>query len=173
MEIGLGALIRFANATPQVRPRLAHQIAEQLRSDYNPATDFWRPMRKRLIATARLHAMARLCARPHSRPLSAVDRASKRSVYVGAVSQHAGTAQVMLLRVQRASRSVACKCESIRSSLSGGMTDALSRPTSGSTKKSCVTTPLRLFVTCSLVMVTKHTSSRSSSTCVARSRYLQ
>jgi len=45
MEIGLGAFIKFANATPRARPRLARQIAEQSRSDYDPATDFWRPMR--------------------------------------------------------------------------------------------------------------------------------
>jgi len=46
MEIGLGAFIKFANATPRARPRLARQIAEQARSDYDPATDFWRPMRQ-------------------------------------------------------------------------------------------------------------------------------
>lgn len=45
MEIGLGAFIKFANATPKARPRVARQIAEQARSAYNPATDFWRPMR--------------------------------------------------------------------------------------------------------------------------------
>jgi hypothetical protein len=46
MEIGLGAFIKFANAAPRARPRLARQIAEQSRSEYNPATDFWRPMRQ-------------------------------------------------------------------------------------------------------------------------------
>lgn len=46
MEIGLGAFIKFANATPRARPRLARQIAEQSRNDYDPATDFWRPMRQ-------------------------------------------------------------------------------------------------------------------------------
>lgn len=46
MEIGLGAFIKFANATARARPRLARQIAEQSRSDYDPATDFWRPMRQ-------------------------------------------------------------------------------------------------------------------------------
>lgn len=45
MEIGLGAFIRFANATPKARPRIARQIAEQVRGEYDPATDFWRPMR--------------------------------------------------------------------------------------------------------------------------------
>lgn len=45
MEIGLGAFIKFANATPRARPRLARQIADQSRSEYDPATDFWRPMR--------------------------------------------------------------------------------------------------------------------------------
>jgi hypothetical protein len=46
MEIGLGAFIKYANAAPRARPRLARQIAEQSRNDYNPATDFWRPMRQ-------------------------------------------------------------------------------------------------------------------------------
>lgn len=46
MEIGLGAFIRFANATPKARPRIARQLAEQTRSEYDPATDFWRPMRQ-------------------------------------------------------------------------------------------------------------------------------
>ncbi len=46
MEIGLGAFIKFANATRRARPRLARQIAQQSRSDYDPATDFWRPMRQ-------------------------------------------------------------------------------------------------------------------------------
>lgn len=46
MEIGLGAFIKFTNATPRARPRLARQIVEQSRNDYNPATDFWRPMRQ-------------------------------------------------------------------------------------------------------------------------------
>lgn len=46
MEIGLGAFIRFVNATPKARPRIARQIAEQVRSEYDPATDFWRPMRQ-------------------------------------------------------------------------------------------------------------------------------
>lgn len=45
MEIGLGAFIKFANGTPRTRPRIARDIAEQVRSDYDPATDFWRPMR--------------------------------------------------------------------------------------------------------------------------------
>jgi hypothetical protein len=46
MEIGLGAFIKFANATAQTRPRIAREIAEQVRSEYDPATDFWRPMRQ-------------------------------------------------------------------------------------------------------------------------------
>lgn len=46
MEIGLGALIRFANAAPRGRRAIARQIAEQARSAYDPATDFWRPMRQ-------------------------------------------------------------------------------------------------------------------------------
>lgn len=46
MEIGLGAFIKFANATPRTRPRIAREIAEQVRSEYDPATDFWRPMRQ-------------------------------------------------------------------------------------------------------------------------------
>lgn len=46
MEIGLGAFIKFANATPRARPRLANQIAEQSRSYYDPAADFWRPVRQ-------------------------------------------------------------------------------------------------------------------------------
>lgn len=46
MEIGLGAFIRFANAAPRARPRIARAIAEQARSEYDPATDFWRPMRQ-------------------------------------------------------------------------------------------------------------------------------
>jgi len=46
MEIGLGAFIKFANASPSTRPRLARAIAEQSRSEYSPATDFWRPMRQ-------------------------------------------------------------------------------------------------------------------------------
>ncbi len=45
MEIGLSAFIKFANATTKARPRLARQIAEQARGEYDPATDFWRPMR--------------------------------------------------------------------------------------------------------------------------------
>lgn len=46
MEIGLGAFIRFANATPKAKPRIARLIAEQATSEYDPATDFWRPMRQ-------------------------------------------------------------------------------------------------------------------------------
>jgi len=46
MEIGLGAFIKFVNASQRARPRLARQIAEQSRGDYDPATDFWRPMRQ-------------------------------------------------------------------------------------------------------------------------------
>jgi hypothetical protein len=44
MEIGLGAFIKFANATPRARPRLARQIADQARSDYDDASgDYSRP----------------------------------------------------------------------------------------------------------------------------------
>lgn len=46
MQIGLGAFIRFANASEKARPRVARTIAEQIRSEYDPATDFWRPMRQ-------------------------------------------------------------------------------------------------------------------------------
>lgn len=46
MEIGLGAFIKFANASQRARPRLARLIAEQSRGEYDPATDFWRPMRQ-------------------------------------------------------------------------------------------------------------------------------
>ncbi|MFT4221168.1 MAG: hypothetical protein QM611_11735 [Microbacterium sp.] len=46
MEIGLGAFIKFANASPRRRPRIAREITEQVRSEYDPATDFWRPVRQ-------------------------------------------------------------------------------------------------------------------------------
>lgn len=49
MEIGLGAFIRFANATPKARPRIARQIADQVTSEYAPATDFWRPVRQAIV----------------------------------------------------------------------------------------------------------------------------
>ncbi|GAA0994011.1 hypothetical protein [Subtercola frigoramans] len=46
MEIGLNAFVKFTNASASARPRLARQIAEQASSEYDPATDFWRPMRQ-------------------------------------------------------------------------------------------------------------------------------
>lgn len=46
MEVGLGAFVKFANASPRARPRLARVIAEQANSAYNPVTDFWRPVRQ-------------------------------------------------------------------------------------------------------------------------------
>lgn len=45
IEIGLSGFIRFANATARARPRLARQIAEQSKGEYQPGSDFWRPMR--------------------------------------------------------------------------------------------------------------------------------
>lgn len=46
MEIGLNAFVKFTNASTRARPRIARQIAEQAGADYDPATDFWRPMRQ-------------------------------------------------------------------------------------------------------------------------------
>jgi hypothetical protein len=46
MEIGLGAFVKFANATPRTRPYVAREIAEQVSGEYDPAKDFWRPMRQ-------------------------------------------------------------------------------------------------------------------------------
>lgn len=46
MEIGLSGFIKFVNSAPRSQQRIAREIAEQARSEYDPATDFWRPVRQ-------------------------------------------------------------------------------------------------------------------------------
>jgi hypothetical protein len=53
MEIGLGALIRFANASERARPRIAQRIAEESQNEYSPATDYWRPVRQAIARDRR------------------------------------------------------------------------------------------------------------------------